>query len=266
MDARLAEAVERAYAAFSAFKPGAKLAYYPLWTLSDDEERTLTTTTLRRLPSALLGKYVKAVTAFGRPDDSWWPYFVPRVLELTAAFDWPHPYGAYAALSLLHGEHDLADPHWRSEFDPDQVAVLDQFAGAFWGNLIRSPYHCITEPHHEICAKLTGGAGVRELAEMFVEAGFPVEILFGAFAITTGDLPDVWLAAFINQIVDEEGEVDFELRTGVKPSHMRKRCEAWIDEAIARRLTLAFFRETRPREQVVISRAEERVRRLRARR
>jgi hypothetical protein len=145
-------------------------------------------------------------------------------------------------------------------------APLAETIEAFWSNLIQNPYHCITEPHHEICTKLTGGAGVRELAEMFVEAGFPVEILLGAFTATTGDLPDVWLAAFINQIVDEDGKVDFELRTGLQPSHMRKRCAAWIDEAIERRLTLAFFRETRPREQAVISRAEERVRMLRARR
>jgi hypothetical protein len=60
--------------------------------------------------------------------------------------------------------------------------------------------------------------------------------------------------------------VDFELRTGLHPSHMRKRCAAWIDEAIERRLAAAFYRETRPREQVVISRAEQRVHLLRARR
>ena len=264
MSEQLAAAIARAYAAFSAFGPGGKLEYYPLWKLSDEEERALVETPLRRLPSALLGKYAQAVTAFGRPNDPWWPYFVPRMLELTAAFDWPHPYGAYAALSLLHGEHDLTEPRWRNEFTADQVAAVDGFAEAFWRRLIQSTYHCITDPHYEICDEFTGGAGIAELAHMFVDAGVPVELLLGTFAATTGETADVWLAGFINQVLDEDGVVDFDVPTGFMPSRLPATCETWLaGNGIGERLARAFFRETRPREQVVISRAEERVRRLR---
>jgi hypothetical protein len=266
MSLHLRKAIERVYAAFANVKPGTKLDYYPLWELTADEERTLLGSPLRLLPSALLGKYVQAVTAFGRPDDAWWPYFVPRVVELVAQFDWPHPYGAYAALWLLHGQNDYDEPRWRAQFDAVQVAALDNFADAFWRRLIQSPYHCITEPHYEICGKLTGDAGVRVLAEMLVDVGFPVDILLTAFDRATGELPDVWLAAFVNAIVEEDtGAVDFDVRRERVPSRTAAVCaHALAEERIGQRLTLAFFRETRPREQVVLSRGDDRLRKLRA--
>jgi hypothetical protein len=258
-------AVERLYEVFGDFRPGSRIDYYPPHEIGAEVEHRLLTQPLRALSAQDLGRYMQAVTLFGRPNCPWWPYYVPRILELIANYEWPHPSGAHACLDILHGDYDWSGdgaacpPLWRTGFSAVQVAAIDDFAAMFWKRLITSPYHCITEPDHDVCDRFTGGAGIGILFDLFAGAGVPVARLLDVFDETRSPLADVHVAAFVSYVLDEDHCVEdiAKFCRGYSWGSNVPALHAWLMRpSLRRRLTTAFFREDRARERKLLNRAE----------
>jgi hypothetical protein len=259
MNQPIDQTIEAVYQAFSRFRRGPRLSEYPYWELAEEDRRVVLGAPLESIPADVLGRYVYSATAFGRPDYDWWPFFVPRVVELVASYQWPHPWGEDEALSLLHSNNDYGKPLWQADFTQEQLSSLDEFERAFWQAHVARPYHCISLPRFRICGKLFGDATVSGLLTMFLNAGFPIAPILEALDGSEGALADIHVADFVNAVVCEASgmlDPDLPFERAREPAHLsaaKAGLEAWLAQpALGERLMAAYERETRRDERQVL--------------
>lgn len=112
----LADAVDATYRAFSHLRRGRKIDCYPGWEPPDGDVAKLINAPLREISADSLARYSHAVTAYGRPDDAWWPFYLPRIFENIARYTFAKDFDF--TLFLLHSWNDLRPPRWREDSTP----------------------------------------------------------------------------------------------------------------------------------------------------
>lgn len=202
--------------------------------ITPEDEAVLLQAPLRAIPADVLGRYMVAATAFGRPNHAWWPAFVPRLVELAAAGDWPSTVGAEETFVLLHGPHDLGKPLWRADFSRDEVASLDDFQHAFWRDAACGTLEAFGR----------AGAHMDMIALMFLGADFRAEPMIAAVGAETGPGADLTAAVLVDGLTDETGGLDRWLfpERGRRPclDAARPALEAWLRQPdLGRRLVAA---------------------------
>lgn len=257
----LAAAIEDLYGAFAYFRRGRKINCYPGWEPPDADVALLINAPLREIPADSLARYAHAVTAYGRPDDAWWPFYLPRIFEHIANYSFPDGSEMNFLLYLLHSANDLQPPRWREEFDAKEVAPLDRVVTAFWSAHFMRPYHCITAPGASICGKESGGAYAFELIQLFAGAGFPAELMTSAWDASQGRLADLYLADMIGAVIDEAGQID--LRPWADGEHVviaKALLAQWASNpALGQRVSEAFLAEQDEPELRLLSLALDRL-------
>jgi hypothetical protein len=191
MTPELHEVIEDAYRIFATYRPGTQITCQDDNRIPADAERALLTTPLRSISRHLLAQYTKHACEcyWGEPEDSSWPYYLPRYFELVAWYQWPSN-GAYDALKCLRplGPHNFQAL--------DERAVVSRFAPAFLRQCITEPIRSI-DVDLEISYTYSEHASPMQIWDMF-DVGFDLWGLLKVWEGADGVTPALHLASSIN--------------------------------------------------------------------
>jgi hypothetical protein len=264
----LRDAIEAVYRVFAHWRRGPKLNFYPGWEPPAADVTALLFMPLSQIDATTLTRYAYAATAYGRPEDDWWPFYLPRIVENVANYDFPADGAKDASFEysffLLHSWNDIAPgpPAWRSAFAPVEVRALDDFVSAFWSAHVGRPYHCITPDPSSICGKASGGKTTFHLIDLFIGAGFPAGLITAAIDASSGALADIYLADVVTALTDSlDGSVALSpWANGPHVAVAKDHFAEWLSQPhLGQRLDLAGKGSPRPREQILIDQAIERL-------
>jgi hypothetical protein len=250
MTPRLLEIINDTYRVFASYRPGRAISsLYPDRRLSPETEGVLLTTPLRRIPREALAAYNDDACAYG-PLDRWWPYFVPRGLELIASYQWPSALGAESALQFLYRG-------FRNCLAAEEAAAIDRFLTEFLRSFVCEPVHGINRELFWLCGCNTGNERVFDALVMLTQAGVPMRRLTEIWDHTEGAVPDMHLAGLVNTVfgLDED-------RTGPEalPQPERTILRNWLlSPPVRRRVELAFYTGRGELVQAMFSAAEHRL-------
>ena len=251
MTPQLLEIINDAYRLFAAYRPGRAItSLYPSRKLDPEIERVLLTTPLRRIPREALAAYTDHACPFG-PLDRWWPYFVPRGLELIASYQWPSTLGAEGALQFLYRD-------FRTCLPADEAATIDRYLLEFLRSFVCEKVHGINRQLLWVCGCKTGDARAFDVLVMLTRVGTPMRRLLTQWDETEGAVPDMHLAGLVNTVFGRDED-----RTGPQalPQPERTILRNWLlSPPVRRRVELAFYTGRGELVQAMFSAAEHRLR------
>jgi hypothetical protein len=140
MDAAVLQAVENAYRVFARYDLSSGLEVCRCNVcVAPDQERLLTQTPLRDIPSPTLAEYTNSAHEWTERVADQLRYFLPRYFELIAQGDIPSNLGIETCLKRLF------DANWRQAWPQPEVKAIECYFAALFRSVLVSPHSTLAE-------------------------------------------------------------------------------------------------------------------------